>query len=220
MTLDTLEAVNLPNLTRLYEEVRDALRRAEVLVPTALNQSRVAFDEITNTFIASYNTTALDSEVDELSERTTTLFQSTSLIDSQLNALRDEFSTLSGNVSRLLNESKELRSKSLFILLAVHAANLNANDQVDMAQRIFDRANRTLVELRRRLAEMVNFTAGLEDLLRNIRLAERKSEDAEAEANQSARELNDAMRLAEQIARQLQEAERYLTEAMEVGWLC
>ncbi len=219
MTLDTLEDVNLPNLTRLYEEVRDALRRAEVLVPTALNQSRVAFDEITNTFIAFYNITALDSEVDELSERTTTLFQSTNLIDSQLNALRDEFSTLSGNVSRLLNESRELRSKAESILFLVHGAHANANDQVNMAQQLFDRANRTLVELRRRLAEMVNFTAGLEDLLRNIRLAERKSEDAEAEANQSARELNDAMRLAEQIARQLQEAERYLTEAMEVGWL-
>ncbi len=216
-TLDTVEADRLPVLLQLYEDARDALLRVEEIVPSALNQSKIALNEIMNTFIPSYNTTSLDREVDVLFERTTTISQSTNLLDSQLTALRVEFSTLSENASRLLNDSKDLRNKAGTIQVAVHGANSHANDLVVEGQLLFDRANGILDELKRRLAEMVNFTAGLEELLMNIRLAESKSLEAEEEGLLSAQEVNNATRLAGEATQQLVDAERYLTDAMEVG---
>lgn len=218
-TLERLETFNLPTLSQLYEDARQALLRAESLVPLAVNQSKIALEEINNIFITLYNTTSLDREVDKLSERTETVSQSTAALDSELNTLSEEFSSLNDNASRLLNESKELRNKAIVILSVVHAANTLASVQVNTTQELFDRANGILVELQRRLNETESFTAGLEELLRNIELAESSSLEAEDRTLLSAEEVRNATRVAEEAARQLDEVEVFLMQAVEVSWL-
>ena len=214
--IDTLVQERLPQLEELFRVARDTLMTAERDVPLALSRAQLALELAINLTIPNYGVESLQREVGSLSNRTEVVSASTALIDSELDAMRINFSSLNESSSVLLRESQQLTREAEDLLAQAHAALSFANSTVNTGNRFIETVRGLLVELQARLADVDNFTHDLAEVIRNIELAENLSSLAQSEADQVASELREAVMRANMATDLLGSASTILQEALRV----
>lgn len=214
--VERLDQVMLPEIEEIFSMAREALDMAERDVPLALNQSRMALEQIQDLLIPDYDVESLQNEVETLQNRTETVLVSQANIDSRLEELKINFTSLNETAQMLLQESRDLTHEASELLIQAHAALELANAAVDQATADHNRAMTVLEGLRAQLGNISNFTDELAAVIRNIERAESLSAMAEEEAQTKAGELREAIQVANTATLLLEMAIEDLLQAMMV----
>jgi hypothetical protein len=188
VALEGLEA-DLLSLEELSEVVLESLDNATRDVPTALTEASRALAAILNISLGDLDLELRRREVEILESRvfgtSGTLNESNSL----LVEIRSSFSTLNISASETLLRSRELNMEANELLNRSRAALLLANASAIGGNRIIAEARELLIELRSRLSDARNLSAGLEEVIRNVERAENLSLVAEGEAERAAEQI-------------------------------
>ena len=218
--VDMIQTEALVRLESLYSQGVSALTDAQTSVPIALEDSLRVLESVRNISIPEYSLESRQDRLDQLRNSTASLRNLITQLDTSLNVLLVNFTEYNETATRLLSESEDLNREATELLALAEEAFSSANDSVTNGNQVIQEARRLLTEVQARLSDGRDFTTGLEEVLRNIELAETLSLEAERETAERGRELVDAIATANRAAALLEGATMSLSRAFEVGRPC
>lgn len=214
--ITSLEETQLPPLEAVFREAQEALLTAEIEVPLATFRARRVLELILSVSIPDYNTSSIRNRLQTLRGQKEVLVSDTNTTIMELDQLEGEVSSLSDEARPLIAESRRLNFLAVELLARAHAALSFANRTVQEGNEFIAMVQDLLLELQRRLNDTQGFVEGLEEVIRNVELAEELSLQAEEEAREKEGEVREAARLAAEAARVLEEASGIVQQALQV----
>lgn len=215
--LDGLEADVLP-LEALSEVVRESLDNATRDVPVAVMEASRALAAILSISLDGLDLTSRRQDVAILESRVSSVGSSLNESNSFLEILRSNFTTLNTSAFESLTRSRELNLEASRLLNRSQASLSLANESTIAGNLIITEANELLLELRRRFMGAQNLSAGLEEVIRNVEMAERLSLMAKEEADRAAEEVQEIASSINTTVDLLTGVSEMLSETMDVSW--
>lgn len=206
----------LPYLDALLLEGSETLASAKINVAAALANATYILDKILSISIFEYNVESGRVKLQQLNTRNHILFNLTSQLNFDIDFMRTNFSFYNLTAFNLTLNSMALNAEATNLLVIAEGAFQFANNSVSRGNVVINEATRLLFELQRQLSDVGNFTNGIEQVIKNIELAENQSLVAETQTLDNERELMEAVIAANRAASLLEEAGMTLQNAFKV----
>lgn len=183
--------INLGLFEDQAEAVVYALDNATLDVPIAQSEASRALAAILEVSLSSLDPESRQREVATLESEVSNTGNLVNETSSFLEAIRSNFSALNTSALETLTRSQELNIEAGLLLNRSRAALSLANDSAAQGNRIITEAEEILRELRRRLSDARNLSSGLDEVIRNVEMAENLSLSAEQRAQLADKEVRE-----------------------------
>lgn len=214
--LDRLEADLLP-LEEFSGLLREVLENATRDVPVAVVEASRALAAVLSISLEDLDLISRRRDVAILESRVSSVGDLLNKSNSFLDSLHRDFTVLNTSASESLTQSRELNIEAVQLLNRSRIALSVANQSAIDGNRIIVEANELLLELQRRFLGAQNLSSGLDEVLRNVEMAERLSLMAREEAERAAEQVQEIAGNINSAVDLLQGVSEMLTETLEVS---
>ena len=221
-----LEVANsdLLALELLAEEAEETLEEAAMDVPiAAMEATRVLaaiLDISLEDFDLDFDPRSKGMEVDDIEEEITRESASVDIANRFLSSIRENSTSLNSSAAEILTRSQELNDEARLLLDRSIAAFSLANASAVLGNLVIDDAAMLIFELEIAFGTVMNFSNGLEAVIRNLEMAERQSLEAEQAAEQAEEDLGSVARSVNASAALLEDVSAMLNETLAVSAKC